>query len=193
MELTTLKATSRVNGEGSRANGRLRKTGAIPAVYYGKGIEPVSVSVNAADVRKVLAPGKRYTLLDLEIDGKAGNPAIVYTYQKDAISQEITHIDFLKIDEATPVKVVIPVTISGLPVGVKTEGGTLSQETKKLKLSVVPGKIPTGINIDVSDFHAGVTYYAEKIDLGEAKLVSKPRTVIFAISKPRGQKAADAE
>ncbi len=189
MELISLNATKRVNGEGSRANGRLRKAGQIPAVYYGKGLEPVSVSVKTEDVAKVLAPGKRYTLLDLVIDGKAGNPAIIYNYQKDAISQKIEHIDFLKIDEATPVKVVVPVTISGLPVGVKTEGGTLAHETHKLKLAVVPGKIPAGINIDVSEFHAGVTYYAENIDLGDAKLVSKPRTVIFAISKPRGQKA----
>ena len=43
MELTTLKATSRVLGASSREMQRLRKTGMIPAVYYGKGIEPVSV------------------------------------------------------------------------------------------------------------------------------------------------------
>lgn len=189
MELTKLAATKRVNGAGSRENERQRKLGNIPAVYYGKGLEPVSVCVKEADVRKVLAPGKRYTLLDLEIDGKAGNPAVVYNYQKDALSQKITHIDFLKIDEATPVKVVVPVTISGLPIGVKAEGGTLSQEAHKLTLSVVPGKIPAGINVDVSEFHAGVTFYAENLDLGDAKLVSKGRTVIFAITKPRGQKA----
>ena len=101
MELTTLKATSRVLGA-NRENKRLRKAGQIPAVYYGKGTETVNISVSEIDIRKVLAPGKRYTLLDLEIDGKAGNPAVIYNYQKDAISQKFVHIDFLKIDEATP-------------------------------------------------------------------------------------------
>ncbi len=187
MELTTLKATSRVLGAGSREMRRLRKSGQIPAVYYGKGQESVSVAVSAVDVRKVLAPGKRYTLLDLEIDGKAGNPAIVYQYQKNVLTGDIEHIDFLKIDEATPVKVVIPVTLSGIPVGVKTEGAMLSQETRKLKLSVVPGKIPTVINVDISDFRAGTTFYAEKLDLGEATLVSKPRTVICTVSAKRGK------
>ena len=108
MELTTLKATSRVLGA-NRDNKRLRKAGQIPAVYYGKGTETVNISVSEIDIRKVLAPGKRYTLLDLEIDGKAGNPAVIYNYQKDAISQKFVHIDFLKIDEATPVKVRVPV------------------------------------------------------------------------------------
>ena len=188
MELTTLKATSRVLGAGSREMQRLRKTGMIPAVYYGKGIEPVSVAVSADDVRKVLVPGKRYALLDLEIDGKAGNPVVIYDYQKDAISQKITHIDFLKIEENSPVKVVVPVTLSGIPVGVKAEGGMLSQITSKLKLSVLPTKIPSVLTIDVSACHAGTTFYAENMDLGDAVLVSKPRTVIFTISKARGPK-----
>jgi large subunit ribosomal protein L25 len=188
MELTTLKATSRVLGAGSREMQRLRKTGMIPAVYYGKGIEPVSVAVSADDVRKVLVPGKCYALLDLEIDGKAGNPVVIYDYQKDAISQKITHIDFLKIEENSPVKVVVPVTLSGIPVGVKAEGGMLSQITRKLKLSVLPTKIPSVLTIDVSACHAGTTFYAENMDLGDAVLVSKPRTVIFTISKARGPK-----
>lgn len=188
MELTTLKATSRVLGAGSREMQRLRKTGMIPAVYYGKGIEPVSVAVFADDVRKVLVPGKRYTLIDLEIDGKAGNPVVIYDYQKDAISQKITHIDFLKIEENTPVKVVIPVALSGIPVGVKAEGGMLSQISRKLKLSVLPTKIPSVLTVDVTACHAGTTFYAENMDLGDAVLVSKPRTVIFTISKARGQK-----
>ncbi|MEE1068042.1 MAG: 50S ribosomal protein L25 [Fibrobacteraceae bacterium] len=188
MELTTLKATSRVLGASSREMQRLRKTGMIPAIYYGKGIEPVSVAVSADDVRKVLVPGKRYALLDLEIDGKAGNPVVIYDYQKDAISQKITHIDFLKIEENSPVKVVVPVTLSGIPVGVKAEGGMLSQITRKLKLSVLPTKIPSVLTIDVSACHAGTTFYAENMDLGDAVLVSKPRTVIFTISKARGPK-----
>ena len=188
MELTTLKATSRVLGASSREMQRLRKTGMIPAVYYGKGIEPVSVAVSADDVRKVLVPGKRYALLDLEIDGKAGNPVIIYDYQKDAISQKITHIDFLKIEENSPVKVVVPVTLSGILVGVKAEGGMLSQISRKLKLSVLPTKIPSVLTVDVSACHAGTTFYAENMELGDAKLVSKPRTVIFTISKARGQK-----
>ena len=129
MELTKLAATSRVLGK-SHDCARLRKEGKIPAVYYGKGQESVNISVSAIDVRKVLAPGKRYTLLDLEIDGKAGNPAVIYNYQKDAITQAITHIDFIKISDDSKIKVRVPVKLTGLPVGVKTQGGVFSQESR---------------------------------------------------------------
>ena len=193
MELTTLKATSRVLGA-NRENKRLRKAGQIPAVYYGKGTEALNISVSAIDVRKILAPGKRYTLLDLEIDGKAGNPAVIYNYQKDAISQAIEHIDFLKIDEATPVKVRVPVKLSGLPVGVKTQGGVMAQETHYLMLSAKPTCIPTVLNLDISDFETNVTFYAKDFKLPEGvTLASVPRTVIFSISSKSKKKDATAD
>ena len=193
MELTKLAATSRVLGK-SRDNARLRKAGQIPAVYYGKGQESVNISVSAIDVRKVLAPGKRYTLLDLEIDGKAGNPAVIYSYQKDAITQAITHIDFIKIGEDSKIKVRVPVKLTGLPVGVKTQGGVFSQESRYLMLSAKPASIPTVLELDISDFETNVTFYAKDFKLPEGvTLASVPRTVIFSISsKSKKKDAADA-
>ncbi|MCL2101447.1 MAG: 50S ribosomal protein L25 [Fibromonadales bacterium] len=189
MQLTTLNAKARVAGS-SRESGRVRKTGNIPAVYYGNGSEAISVSVSEKDLEAVLAPGKRYTLLDLVIDGKGGNPAIVYQYQKNNISQKILHIDFLKIDANTPVAVRIPVRLSGIPVGVKNQGGSLSQESHYLKLSAKPADIPASIELDISEMPTNTTYYAEKLDLGKASLVSPKRTVIFTISKGRAAEAA---
>ncbi len=188
MELTTLKATSRVLGA-NRDNARLRKAGQIPAVYYGKGAEAVNVTVSEADLRKVLAPGKRYTLLDLEIDGKAGNPAVVYNYQKDALTQKIIHVDFLKIDETTKVKVRIPVKLNGLPVGVKTQGGTFAQQNRYIQLAAVPAKIPTVVEMDISEFPAPTTFYAKDLKLDEGvELACTPRVVIFNITAKRKSK-----
>ena len=182
MELTTLKATSRVLGA-NRDNARLRKAGQIPAVYYGKGMEALNIAVSEIDVRKVLAPGKRYTLLDLEIDGKAGNPALVYNVQKDAITQKIIHVDFIKIADDEFVKVRIPVKLSGLPVGVKTQGGVFAQEARYLMLAAKPACIPAVLDMDISNFETNVTFYAKDFKLPEGvQLASVPRTVIFSIS-----------
>lgn len=193
MELTKLVATSRVNGKSADSK-RLRKAGNIPAVYYGKGQEAVNVSVSAADVRKVLAPGKRYTLLDLVIDGKEGNAAVVYNYQKDPLTQEIIHIDFLKIDETTKVKVRVPVKLNGLPVGVKAQGGTFAQQTRYVNLAAVPTKIPTVIEMDISSYPAPTTFYAKDLPLTEGvELACVPRVVIFNITAKRGAKNEEAQ
>ena len=192
--MNTLKVTSRVLGA-NRANARLRKAGQIPAVYYGKGIEAQNLSVSEIDLRKVLAPGKRYTLLDLEIDGKAGYPALVYSVQKDAITQKITHVDFIKIAEDDFVKVRVPVKLSGLPIGVKTQGGVFAQEARYLMLAAKPACIPAVLELDISNFETNVTFYAKDFKLPEGvTLASGPRTVIFSISSKSKKKdtAADA-
>ena len=190
MELTTLKAASRVLGA-NRDNARLRKAGQIPAVYYGKGIEAQNLSVADTDLRKVLAPGKRYTLLDLEIDGKAGNPALVYNVQKDAITQKIIHVDFIKIAEDEFVKVRVPVKLSGLPIGVKTQGGVFAQEARYLMLAAKPACIPAVLDMDISNFETNVTFYAKDFKLPEGvQLASVPRTVIFSISSKSKKKDA---
>lgn len=193
MELTKLVATSRVQGKSADSK-RLRKAGQIPAVYYGKGQEAVNVSVSAIDVRKVLAPGKRYTLLDLVIDGKEGNAAVVYNYQEDPLTQEIIHIDFLKIDETTKVKVRVPVKLNGLPVGVKTQGGTFAQQNRYIQLAAVPTKIPTLIEMDISSYPAPTTFYAKDLPLTEGvELACTPRVVIFNITAKRGAKTEEAQ
>jgi large subunit ribosomal protein L25 len=195
LKLTTLNATTRTLGA-ARNNGRMRKAGSIPAVYYGKGQEAVSVTVDDVELRSVLAPGKRYTLLDLTIDGKGGNPAVVYDYQKDNLTQKITHVDFLKIDSETPVKVRIPVRLNGVPSGVKNQGGVLSQENRYIKLAVKPAEIPASFDLDISEIGAGITYYAKALPLGNAQLVSPAQTVIFTISKAKivkEEKAAETK
>ena len=96
----------------------------------------------------------------------------------------------MKIDANTPVAVRIPVRLSGIPVGVKNQGGSLSQESHYLKLSAKPADIPASIELDISEMPTNTTYYAEKLDLGKASLVSPKRTVIFTISKGRAAEAA---
>jgi len=191
MQLTTLNAKIRTAGS-SRDSGRARKAGEIPAIYYGKGSESVSISVSEKELEAVLAPGKRYTLLDLVINGKNGNPAIVYQYQKHNISQKIIHVDFLKIEENTPIAVRVPVRLSGIPIGVKNQGGNLSQESRYLKLLAKPSDIPANIELDISEMPNNTTYYAEKLDLGKVSLLSPKRTVIFTISKGRDEAEAAA-
>ena len=191
MQLTTLNAKIRTAGS-SRDSGRSRKAGEIPAIYYGKGAESISISVSEKELEAVLAPGKRYTLLDLVINGKKGNPATIHQYQKHNISQKIIHVDFLKIEENTPITVRVPVKLSGIPIGVKNQGGNLSQESRYLKLLAKPSDIPANIELDVSEMPNNTTYYAEKLDLGKVSLLSPKRTVIFTISKGREETEAAA-
>ena len=183
MKLTTLKVDSR-DAASKGALNAMRAEGKIPAIYYGKTQEPVQISVDEAELRKVMV-SKRYELLDLEIDGQSGNPAVVYEFARDIITQKITHVDFIEIKADREVKVQIPVSLEGVPYGVKTEGGSLLQTSRIVRLSCLPENIPTEFVVDVNEARARDTFYVTDLDLGDAKLVTSPRSVIYTISKGR--------
>jgi len=70
-------------------------------------------------------------------------------------------------------------------VGVKNEGGILSQRARKVRVSCLPSEIPSVYEHDITDVPANSIVYLKDLDLKGAELVSSPRTVLFAISKGR--------
>ena len=90
-------------------------------------------------------------------------------------------------------KVRVLVKLNGLPVGVKTQGGTFAQQNRYIQLAAVPSKIPAVLEMDISEFPAPTTFYAKDLKLEDGiELACKPRTVIFTITAKSGKKADDA-
>ena len=192
MNLTDLNVVKRETNSKSALK-QLRKNGKIPAVFYGKGLESVSLAVSVSDFRKVHGRGLRNTPLNLKLEDGASLEAIVYKTDIDIITQDFTHIDFLKISADEEVKVRIPIRLNGVPFGVKTQGGKLFQDTKMVTVSCKPADIPEDIQVDVSDYKAGYTYYVRDLDFGNAKLASSDRAVLFSITKKGGVKKEETE
>ena len=83
--------------------------------------------------------------------------------------------------------------MNGLPVGVKTQGGTFAQQNRYIQLAAVPSKIPAVLEMDISEFPAPTTFYAKDWKLADGiELACQPRTVIFTITAKSGKKADDA-
>src|ERR671917_550784 len=101
----SLTASPRTSS-GSRAAGRLRREGLVPAVVYGHGAEPASVSVVRRELRAALSgEAGANALLDLQVEGEAVL-ALVKDMQRDAVRNEVTHVDFIRVsrDEAVTVE-----------------------------------------------------------------------------------------
>lgn len=191
MKLTTLKVDNR-DAASKGALSAMRADGMIPAVFYGKTQEPINISVNEAELRKVMG-SKRYELLDLEIDGQSGNPAIIYEFERDIITQKITHVDFLEIKEDRELKIRVPIVLEGVPYGVKSEGGSLLQPTKRVRIACLPENIVNEYVLDISEAKSRTTFYAKDLNLVDATLVSNARAVIYTISKGRNQEEEEEE
>jgi large subunit ribosomal protein L25 len=123
MSQNVLSAEPR-EGKGKGPARRLRRSGKIPAVVYGSKGEPKHLSVDPeALLEAIETPRKFNTLLTLKVGG--GEAFVLFKdYQVDPVSRKLLHADFLEVKLDQPVKVEVPVAITGKAVGT-TEGGIL--------------------------------------------------------------------
>ena len=98
---------------GSSASRRLRADDKIPAVVYGQGMEPLSISVDRSELRAALSgTAGMNTILDLTVDGTV-YPAIIKEIQRHPVRRNIQHIDFIQVDLTQDIRVSIPVRMTG--------------------------------------------------------------------------------
>jgi large subunit ribosomal protein L25 len=143
------------SASGSRAAGRLRREGLVPAVVYGHGADPKSVSVVHRELRHALSgEAGSNALLDLEVDGEAVL-ALVKDMQRDAVRNEVIHVDFIRVSRDEAVTVEVPIHLEGEASEVTAGGGTLDQQLFNLTVTATPGDIPGGLSYDVSEMTIG--------------------------------------
>jgi large subunit ribosomal protein L25 len=150
---------------GSPASRRLRATGKVPAVVYGRGAEPAPISVEWRDLRSALTTDKGLNaLLTLKIDGKS-TKAIVKEMQRHPVRRDVLHIDFLAVDVDKPITTDVPLVLEGEPEKVIRDDGVVEQIVNVLIVTAKPDAIPGHIAVDVSDLEIG-----QHITVGDLQL-----------------------
>ncbi len=168
MEKTELQATVR-KSVGNGPARVLRRAGQIPAVLYGRKIDPVLLSVNTKDLEQILKKGSfGQVILNLVIQNgkKVTIAAMIKELQTHPVSGSLIHIDFYEVDMKRQIKVMIPVVTTGKAVGIE-EGGLLNIVRRELEVFCLPGDIPEAIEIDISELGIGDSIHLEDVPLGE--------------------------
>ena len=130
---------------------RVRVQGLIPAVVYGAGQDSLPVTVDPKVITKILySESGHNTIFDLTIEGKGGGKVMIVDWQHEPIKGKLLHIDLKRIAMDKAMRVSVPVQLIGVPAGVKTGGGVLSQVLHEVEIECLPGDIPGHIDVDVS-------------------------------------------
>jgi large subunit ribosomal protein L25 len=154
MSQTKLVATTG-RATGSPASRRLRAEGRIPGVIYGRGMQPMSVSVDRRDLRVALSgPSGANTVLELHVDG-ASYPAVVKEMQRHPIKRTVSHIDFLQVSMTEQITVSVPVHLTGESKAVQSEGGLVDPAVDSIEVLTTPNNMPGDIVVDISDMKPG--------------------------------------
>ena len=183
---TNLIATVRENS-GSAQSRRSRGEGNIPAVVYGLGMEPVSVEINAREFTNALkTEAGSNVIFNLEI-GKEKYTALAREIQKHVYRNEFLHVDFIQVDLSQTVDADVQVNFTGIPMGVKEEGGVIQTVNSTITITALPTNIPTSLDLDISGLNVGDNLAAADVDLPEGVELAndEDNSILITITIPR--------
>ena len=121
----TIELTVEARAERGRGPvGRLRREqGMLPGVVYGHKQEPMPFKIEARTLERALASGGQNAIFVLcEAGNGKSQRAVVRDIQYHKVRGSVVHVDFLRIDPDEKLTVAIPLTTTGLPVGVRIGG-----------------------------------------------------------------------
>jgi large subunit ribosomal protein L25 len=180
--------------QGKNEARRLRATGKVPGIIYGKGITPILISVEPKALRKSLDPKrKQNTVIQLTGAGSQTMTVMVKDYQYDRLRTDIEHVDLIAIEPSQDVRVRVPLILTGKPQGV-VDGGQLTIAHRSLPVVCKPGDIPVEIIADITSLGLG-----DALHVSDLKLPAGVRPAMDAgeglasIVAPRAEKETKVE
>ena len=159
-ELTAVSRTDLGKG----ATRRLRKENKVPAVVYGAGSEPVSITLGHNELLHSTENEAFFShILSLEIDGKKEN-VVIKDLQRHPSRAILMHADFLRINLNEKLKVNVPIHFIGEDVapGVKL-GGVVTHDLVDVEVECLPKNLPEFIEVDISELELGESIHLSNL------------------------------
>ena len=191
----TLVVNDRIK-RGKSAAYRLRREKQIPAVVYGPNAkEGISIALSYANFREVYNKAGKTSLIRIEAKGEAsksidGFRVLISDMQLDLIRNEVIHVDLHELDLTKPMRVVVPLHYVGKAKGL-AEGGILSVNIREIEIRVLPDRVPSHIDVDVTDLGMNdsihLAQFEEKMGKTNYEFMYESDVTLVSVQQPEDE------
>lgn len=161
----------------------LRRQGMVPGVYYFHGEENVNLQINKKNLYRAISSGHHV----FEVKMKSEKQYVtIKGIQYHPVTDEVLHIDLMRVNMSEKMKFTIPITLEGEADGVK-EGGVLSQILTAIEISCLPTSVPDSILVDITnmELNSNMTI-GDIVNIPEeVEVISDLESTIATIAPPR--------
>ena len=144
--MLVIKAKKR--NEGVNLN-TLRKTGEIPAVFYGAGKTSTSISLSIVEFKKIWREAGESSTVKISLDDN-NIDVLIHEVQVHPVTEEPIHVDFLVIDMDKKIRVNVPLEFIGISNAVKNGLGNLVKVLYEIEVEALPKDLPHNLEIDIA-------------------------------------------
>jgi large subunit ribosomal protein L25 len=192
--MASARLSASVRTDSGKGNARsLRRDGRIPGVIYGRQRQPQALSRGAKEFERLLERiAAENTVIELSVDGTTSR-TLIREIQRDPIRRHVLHVDFQELVAGEKVTVRIPIALQGIPEGVRSLGGILSQVLQELECRVDPLNMPSRITVDVTDLAIGHSLHVSEIAVpAGVEVLDNGEATIAVVAAPREEEAPPA-
>lgn len=172
---------------------KLRESGKLPAVLYGRGAANKNIVIDAKEFGRVLNQAGYSSILELSLDGKKHN-VLIQDVAFDVVKSEPIHADIylVKMDEV--IRTEVPLHFVGESTAVFQQDGSLITNLEALEIEALPGNLPQQIEVDISvldDFEKTISVADIKLP-ADVKLLTDAEELVARVEPPRSDEELEA-
>jgi large subunit ribosomal protein L25 len=182
MQQTQMKIETRMS-TGKGISRKLRAAGRIPGIVYGRGMEPIPVSLEPKALNAAIAgEGGLNNLITLEGGGDLDKVVVIVAeIQRNVLKRTPEHVDLHRVNMNEKIRVNVPVTLVGTAAGVK-EGGLLDFAHHSLHIECLPAQIPEHIEINIADLKIGHAVHVSEVSFpAGVKCLDNSKTPVVGV------------
>lgn len=159
-------------GTGKGISRKLRRTGKVPGVCYGVGLDkPVDISLDPKALKAALDPELgQNTVIDLTVHDNGAEKhrvtAMLWEYQVHPIKRTVLHVDMVAIDPDKAVEVDVPVKFVGKAKGT-IDGGQINVVRRIIPIRARPVDIPKSFIVDITELDVGDNIHISDVAMPE--------------------------
>ncbi len=182
---------------GKGASRRMRHAGLIPAIIYGAGKDPVSLSLSHNEITKNLSNESFYSnILTINIDGNS-EPAVLKDLQRHPYKPSILHLDLQRVSDTEKLSLRVPLHFINEDscAGVKQDGGKISHQMTEVEISCLPKDLPEFIEVDLASVKAGEIVHLSSLTMPENVdlVLAHGDLPVASVNLPRGVQEEEEE
>ena len=189
-ETPTINAATRER-LGSRYAQRLRKSGQLPAVIYGHGADPISVSIEEKATLAHLHHGQH--VFNVAIDGAATETCLVKDLQFGYLGDNVIHVDLARVNLDEKVTVRVHLDLVGEIQNAKLAGAIVVHDHSEIEVECTVRNIPESIRVELDGFEQSVTVGELTMPEGIVAITPAETMIIHVQIAAEEEEAAPAE
>ena len=160
----------------------------MPVHLYGGDSGPLSLLGDSAEINKLLPRvGLNIPVSVVVEGGGAGEICFVREVQRHPLTQDILHVDFLRVDVKSKITASVPIEVIGDSPAVRLLGGTLIQNMQSINVEALPLNVPEKITVDITsieDFETAIHISDISVE-GDISITNPSDALVARVAPPR--------